>query len=261
MKKTFPYKKALVTGASSGLGACLCRRLIEEGVVVYGVAREASRIRTPGVNPVALDLADSVAVRKFAAETLPGMDVDLLVNCAGSGVFSSYCDLPEEEILFQLNVMLQSPALFCRAALPSMLAQKRGCLVNVSSLAARFPLPCMATYNMVKAGLSALGASLMEEVRGTGVTVLDFQPGDFNSGFLAATRRRGGTDAAWNAAVKHLDGAPHADDIAAKLMKALQKGSSGTMMAGTFFQTRLAPLGQRLLPSALFQHLQRFYTK
>lgn len=189
------------------------------------------------------------------------MQIDLLVNCAGNGVFSSYSELPEEEIRDQLNVMLHAPALLCRTALPFMLSRKNGCIVNVSSLAARFPLPCMATYNMAKAGLSSFSVSLMDELRGRGVSVIDFQPGDFNSGFMASTRRLGGTEGAWVAAQKHLAGAPDADFIARKLLKAIRAQKSATVMAGGLFQTRLAPLGQRILPDSLFRLLQRLYTE
>lgn len=261
MKKSFPYKKALVTGASSGLGAELCRLLVAEGVTVYGTSREASRVKTEGVRPVGLNLADLEELRKFIGIQLPEMQIDLLVNCAGVGVFSSYCEMPEAEISAQLNVMLQAPALLCRASLPSMVAQGKGCIVNVSSLAARFPLPCMAAYNMAKAGLSALSTSLMEETRGTGVIVIDFQPGDFNSGFMASTRKFGGSEGAWKAAEKHLKDAPDATEIASGLLDSIYKQKSSTVMAGGFFQTKLAPLGQRLLPSGILKRIQRFYTE
>jgi short-subunit dehydrogenase len=233
--------------------------LVAEGVVVYGTSRDPSRIRTAGVVPVELNLSDMEAVGKFAVGRLPEMQIDLLVNCAGNGVFSSYWELPEGEIQDQLNVMLHAPAHLCRTVLPGMLARGNGCIVNVSSLAVHFPLPCMATYNMAKAGLSALSVSLMEEIRGRGVAVIDFQPGDFNSGFMASTRRFGGTDGAWNAAEKHLASAPQAEAIARKLLQSIRARKSATIMAGGFFQTKLAPLGRRILPDSLFRHLQRMY--
>jgi uncharacterized protein len=261
VKISFPYRKALVTGASSGLGAELGRLLVAEGLTVFGTSREPSRIRTVGVQPVALNLSDLAAVCKFASKDLPEMQIDLLVNCAGIGVFSDFAGMPEEEIIAQLNVMLQAPALLCRAALPGMLARGNGCMANVSSLAARFPLPCMSVYNVSKAGLSALSATLMEETRKSGVVVIDFQPGDFNSGFMASTKRHGGDEGAWLAAEKHLVGAPDANAIAKRLFKAISKRKSATVMAGSFFQTKLAPFGQRMLPDGLFKRIQRLYTK
>jgi short-subunit dehydrogenase len=252
---------ALVTGASSGLGAELCRLLVAEGVAVSGTARDRRRVNVSGVLPVELNLADMSAVNNFAATLLPEMRIDLLVNCAGTGVFSEYSEMPTAEITMQLDVMLEAPALLCRAALPGMTARGHGCIANVSSLAARFPLPCMAGYNMAKAGLSALSSTLAEETRGAGVCVIDFQPGDFNSGFFKSTRRFGSNDGAWKAAEKHLNSAPSADTIAKALLDAIRNGRSGTVTAGGFFQTKLAPIGQKLLPNGLFKRLKRMYTE
>jgi len=155
--------------------------------------------------------------------------------------------------------MLEAPALLCRAALPAMLAKRRGCIANVSSLAAEFPLPCMAPYNAAKAGLSALSRSLMEETRGTGVRIIDLRPGDFRSGFMAATTRAGGDNTAWEAARAHEKNAPGAEAVAKALFHAIASGKSGTIRTGGFFQCRVAPLGARILPEALFAHFSRIY--
>ena len=259
MKNDFPYKRILITGASSGLGEALCRLLAREGSETWGVSRDASRVRVEGVHPHALDLSDASEVRAFAENELPGMEIDLLVNAAGCGVFGNYEEMTLDEIEAQRRVMLDAPMALCLAVLPGMKQRGRGCIVNVSSMAAVFPLPCMAVYNVAKAGLSALSASLVEEARGAGVRVIDFQPGDFNSGFFMTTRRKGGSEGAWNAAEKHLDGAPDADAIAASLRKAVAEGREGTVRAGTFFQCGLAPLGKRLIPEGLFLRIQRKY--
>jgi uncharacterized protein len=258
-KRSFPYRRALVTGASSGLGAALCRKLLENGCAVWGIARDVSRITVEGVTPVALDLSDAAALGNFLAKDFPAIDPDLLVNNAGCGIFGDLADNSEADIRAQLDVMLAAPALLCAAALPRMLERGQGCIVNVSSLAAVFPLPCMPLYNAAKSGLTALSRSMMEEVRNRGVCVVDFQPGDFSSGFLKATRRVGGAERAWSAAEKHLVVAPDADWMAREMFQTIVRGRSGTVRAGTFFQAKLAPFGQRFLPDALVNRIQRMY--
>jgi short-subunit dehydrogenase len=204
-------------------------------------------------------MADSAAVTAFAEGELRQIAPDLLVNGAGAGAFGHFEELDAATVSAHLRLMLEAPAILSRAALPAMLGKNRGTLVNVSSLAAEFPLPCMAPYNAAKAGLSALSKSLMEETRGTGVCVIDFRPGDFRSGFVAATVRAGGDDAAWEAALAHEKNSPSAEGVAEDLFRAIAAGKSGTVRSGGFFQCRVAPLGARLLPEALFAHFSRIY--
>jgi short-subunit dehydrogenase len=208
---------------------------------------------------VALDLADSAAVTAFAEGPLRAIAPDLLVNGAGAGAFGFLEELDAATVSAHLRLMLETPALLCRAALPTMLAQNKGTILNVSSLAAEFPLPCMAPYNAAKTGLSALSKSLMEETCGTGVAVIDFRPGDFRSGFVAATTRTGGDDAAWEAALTHEKNSPSAQDVAKVLFRAIASGKSGTVRSGGFFQCRVAPFGARFLPEAFFAHFSRIY--
>ncbi|HNX04836.1 MAG TPA: SDR family oxidoreductase [Opitutales bacterium] len=259
MKSRFPHHKALVTGASSGLGRELCGLLAETGCEIWGVSRDASRVPQTCAHAVALDLADAMAVARFSEGMLKDIAPDLLVNCAGGGVFGDTAAIDADTFAAELRVLLESPALLCRAALPAMLASERGCIANVSSMAVEFPLPCMAPYNAAKAGLSALSRTLAEETRGKGVAVIDFRPGDFSSGFLASTRRLGGSQKAWEAASAHIRGAPSAGNIAADLFEAIARGRSGTVRSGGFFQTRLAPFGARVLPSWAMERLARKY--
>ena len=260
MSSPFPYRRALVTGASSGLGAALCERLAKAGCSVWGTSRDKGRIAVNGVNAVQLDLSDSAAVQKFIDEELPAIKPDLLINAAGCGIFGDLADNTPDDIRRQIEVMLISPTFLCRAVTPEMTGCRSGCIVNVSSLAARFPLPCMPVYNVAKSGLCALSRSLMEETHGKGVVVLNIEPGDFRSNFLKATDRRGGSDTAWTAAEKHLVASPEATDMADKLMQIISRKKSGTYRIGTFFQTELATLVQRILPETLFRKIQRMYT-
>jgi len=262
MNADLQYHNALVTGASSGLGAALCRELVWAGCTVWGTSRDAGRIDVPGVIPVSVDLAHAASISAFVKEMQMELgQIDLLVNCAGYGVFGNIEDADPEDIHDQVELMLTAPALLCQAVLPGMKARAHGCIANVSSLAVRFPLPGMALYNASKAGLSNFSQCLAQETSANGICVIDFQPGDFRSGFLEATRNMGAGDAAWTAMEKHMLAAPDSTVIAQDLVRVINAGRGGTFCSGSFFQASLAPLAHRLLPQRVMSLLQHMYMK
>jgi short-subunit dehydrogenase len=153
--------------------------------------------------------------------------------------------------------MLVSTLRVAHAAWRTMIERDRGSLVNISSLAAEFPLPYMSGYNVCKSGLSAFSESLAFESRGSAVKVIDFRPGDYRTAFndhmttapaspLASPRLA----AAWRVLESNLAAAPGPERAAADLRLALLRGSSGIVRSGSFFQARLAPLLARAAPSA-----------
>jgi short-subunit dehydrogenase len=144
------------------------------------------------VRPLALDLAKPGAPAALAAHLLENASgLDLLVNNAGAGTWSPFETFPDAELERQWRVLLAAPIALCRAFFPVFAAQGRGAVVNVASLAGRFPIPFMSAYSAGKAGLSAFTRTLMLEAAGRGVVVLDFQPGDYNTGFNDNMRKPG----------------------------------------------------------------------
>ena len=194
------HRTAFVTGASTGLGRAFTEMLLAEGVRVWGTSRDPVRLGSvasahPGAfTPVALDLRDAAAaIATFRAMDRDAGGFDLLVNNAGYGAFGEFATAEFESWRDQLEVMLVNTAALAHAALPGMLERRRGALVNISSLAAEFPLPFQPAYNMAKAGLTALSESLMIETRGTGVVVLDVRPGDYRTDFEGSVTRLPGS--------------------------------------------------------------------
>lgn len=252
---------ALVTGASAGLGLAFARALLDEGVAVWGTARDAARLSPlsghAGFRPVELDLCvpDAAAAAFARAEAAAG-GFDLVVHNAGYGLFGRFTDVDEQVWEEQVRSMLLTTARLSRAALRGMLTRRRGCLVHVSSLAVEFPLPFMSGYNVAKAGLAALGESLMAETRGTGVSVVDFRPGDYRTGFNTAMegRRNPGTDPVerrvWERLEATLAAAPTPERAARDLLRAVARGRSGVVRSGSFFQARIAPALAAVAPSS-----------
>jgi len=260
------FRRALVTGSSSGLGRAFTEHLISEGVSVVGLSR---RPEIPEISeaytPWPLDLSDSEAL----AEALDSIferfpDIDLVINNAGFGLMEHLQSQSNRGIQGQYRVMLESPALIASRALAHFDAQGRqACLCNVASLAVELPLPLMPVYNSCKAGLSALSQSLILDASGAAKNyqVIDFRPGDFNTRFGQRMEGR----AEWNGVDlregmdRHHSRAPSPDRAVRVLHRALVSGRSGVFSAGTFFQSYVAPFGARIFCRRLLYRLIKSY--
>jgi short-subunit dehydrogenase len=261
------HRTAFVTGAGSGLGRAFAAMLLAEGVRVWGTSRSPEGLAGafPGgaFTPVRLDLADGAgAVESFRRAAVEAGGVfDLVVNNAGYGVFGEFVSVGMDTWAAHVDAVLMTTVRLSHAAYGPMRARGRGCLVNISSLAAEFPLPYMSGYNVAKAGLSALGESLIFESRGTGVTVVDFRPGDYRTAFNDTMKsqstpgRPGARPAraasAWASLEAHLRSAPPPEKAAADLRRAILRGRSATVRSGSLFQARIAPLLARISPAAV----------
>ncbi len=254
------HPAAFVTGASGGLGRAFAEMLLAEGVQVWGTARDASRLAgladRSGFHPVALDLAHAAGTLAAwrQAQTESG-GLTLLVNNAGYGCFGDFSAEPWATWESQVQAMLVTTLALTHAAAGDLRRRGSGTIVNVSSLAVEFPLPYMSAYNVAKAGLSALSESLMIETAGTGLTVVDFRPGDYRTGFNQAMPSRPPSPSAaprlaraWQALEANLLAAPEPGRAAGDLRRALAARRSGVVRSGTFFQARLAPLLARFAP-------------
>ncbi len=169
---------ALVTGASSGIGARVCELLVAEGVQVFGAARRTGAVATiDGVVPVRLDLEDPqsirAAIRTVTDEAGP---IDILVNCAGYGEFGTIEETGIDDAKRQLDVNVFGAMQLIQEALPGMRSARNGRIVNVSSLAGEFSSPLGGWYHASKFALEALSDALRGEVGQFGIDVAIVQP-------------------------------------------------------------------------------------
>jgi short-subunit dehydrogenase len=176
---------ALVTGASSGIGAAFARALAREGVSVVLTARREERLRAlaaeleaQGVatRVVALDLAALDGPSRLA-EAVADLDLAILVNNAGFGASGRFDKLDAARLREMIELNCTAPTLLTRALLPRLLARGRGAIVFTGSQAGRQPLPLFAVYAATKAFDGLLGEALWGELRGSGVDVLVVEPG------------------------------------------------------------------------------------
>lgn len=272
------YRTAFVTGASTGLGQAFAEMLLADGVRVWGTSRDTARLAAlaagapsaPSASvpftPVALNLRDGASAEKiFHDASAAAGGFDLVINNAGYGVFGEFATTDFGIWREQLEIMLVNTARLSHAALGGMLARNHGALVNISSLAAEFPLPFQSAYNIAKAGLTALNESLILETAGTGVVVLDVRPGDYRTDFESSVQRPAGTAAtprmtrAWDAFAAMMRTGPAPAHAAAALRRALLRRQSGTVRTGHFFQASVAPFIARFASLPLRRRIQAKY--
>ncbi|MGH7856383.1 MAG: SDR family NAD(P)-dependent oxidoreductase, partial [Candidatus Binatia bacterium] len=182
------WQRALVTGASSGIGEAIARRLAAEGSELVLVARrqerlerlgfELRRFRSIPVEIVPADLTAAVDLERVEARLASaGRPVDLLVNNAGGGRLSVFPEgTPEdEECWARLNAI--SVLRLTAAALPGMRERARGTILNISSGAAFQPSPYAAVYGASKAFVNSFSQAIREESRRHGIVVTAVCPG------------------------------------------------------------------------------------
>jgi hypothetical protein len=182
---------ALITGASSGIGAELARLCAGDGYDLILVARRAGRLRELGaslgvpVRCIPADLADPgapPAIFEAAGDT----PVDILINNAGFGWRGPFAegDWSAQAALLQVN--MTAPVHLTRLFLPDMLRRRSGRILNVASTAAFVPGPFMALYYASKAALLSFSEAIASELKGTGVTATALCPGVTRTDFFQA---------------------------------------------------------------------------
>lgn len=220
---------ALITGASSGLGAIFARQLAEQGYGLVLVARRKERMEALAVE---IQRRQDVPIEVFPSDLSLDADLDrleqrireiesleLLVNNAGFNAHGRFANVPSERYRQMLSVQLVTTIRLTRAALPIMLRKHKGGIINVSSLAAFFPLIGSTVYCANKSGLFAFTQALDIELDGSGVQVQALCPGFFYSEFHKAPEYK---DVDRSYIPKFLFGQP--DPIVAESLKALRRG-------------------------------------
>ncbi|GAB3158264.1 SDR family oxidoreductase [Micromonospora sonneratiae] len=187
--------RALVTGATSGIGLALARRLAAGGYDLVLVARDGDRLATTAAElhathrvageVLAADLTTEAGLTAVEARLTQETDpVDVLVNNAGMGLPpGGYLGNPVQTSLTLNRLNVDSVLRLTHVALPGMLARRRGGLITISSIAGFVPGTPAITYSASKAWTTAFGEGLHQLLRGTGVTSTTVVPGFVRSEF------------------------------------------------------------------------------
>ena len=195
------YHCALITGASSGLGAEFARQLGGRCETLVLAARRFDRLeelaarltsRHPGLRviPVAADLGKAEGrERVMAACNDAGLVPDLLVNNAGLGDYGEFADSDPQRVLEMLRINIEALTLMTHDVLPGMIAAGKGDIIQVSSLASLLAIPDFAVYAATKAYVTSFSEALRIELRDHGVHVTALCPGPVHTEFGEVARR------------------------------------------------------------------------
>jgi len=255
-------KKICVTGASSGIGLAIARLLSTEGYEVWGTSRDPKRIPVmPRLHPVRLDLNDSRSIENgFNTALSEAGHFDVLINNAGSGHFGPAQNLSAEEIANQFQILVFGHLQLMRLGLATMKSREECLIINVTSLAARLPVPFMAAYNAAKAAMASFTMSIQLELPDSKVRIVDLQPGDIRTEFNDAVIKSASRDPryeakmakTWRTVERNLQAAPSPDLVARRVLKLIDDvDPAPRVTVGDTFQTKIAPLIFRFLPQRL----------
>jgi short-subunit dehydrogenase len=253
---------ALVTGASSGIGADIARSLARRGHGLVLTARRTDRLEElarelhnrHGVRAetIACDLSDAEARAALPAEMEElGLEIDVLVNNAGFGSGGLFQSLDQERELQMVRLNVDAVVDLCGRYVPRMVLAGRGAVLNVASTASFQPLPKQATYAASKAFVTNFTDALHADLRGTGVTATCVCPGPVKTEFAATAEI---DDAADN-----LPGIfwTDSEDVAEEAVKGLE-GGKRMVIPGPI--NRVTAIGGQHAPRGMLLALaSRFY--
>lgn len=189
-------KTALITGASSGLGAVYAQRLAARGYDLLLVARRADRMEQLASQ---LQQAHAISVRAIAADLTQDADItrieqilrdekiDLLINNAGMGPAKATAEMSDADAAATLTLNVTALMRLTRAALPAMRARKAGTIVNVGSVLALHALPITTLYSATKAFVLTFSRGIQQEVKDDGILVQAVLPAGTVTEFYQAS--------------------------------------------------------------------------
>ena len=263
-------KRVFITGASAGIGLATAKLLAERGDEVWGTSRDLSRLPSlPRFHPVRLELSDDVSLgESFRAALREAGHFDVVINNAGDiAYFGPMESLSLETLRAQFQTLLFSHIEIYRLALAAMRARGSGRIINVTSLAARLPVPFQGPYNAAKAAMASLTMSMQVELEGSAIRIIDVQPGDIRDTRLhdtiaenAGDNRTSGMGRVWAVAHRNIKASPGPELVARAIAKVIDaENPRPRVTVGGIFEAVIAPLIFRFLPQRVRIWGLKFY--
>ena len=173
----------LITGASSGFGNITAQMLSAQGHIVYGTSRKLSEDMNE-VKMLVVDVTNSLSIRQAVDRILSEQGrIDVLINNAGMGIGGALELATEEEVNIQMNTNFFGVVNMCREVLPVMRKNRKGKIINISSIGGVMGIPYQGFYSASKFAVEGYSEALALEVHPFNIKVCVVEPGDFNTGF------------------------------------------------------------------------------
>jgi short-subunit dehydrogenase len=178
-------KVVLITGASSGMGKATAKLLVQNGYLVYAVARRIENmddLKILGANILKMDVTDNKSMTNMIDLIIKKEGaIDILINNAGFGLLGAIEDVPIEAAKYQLEVNVFGLSRLVQLVLPAMRKQRSGKIVNITSTSGKMASPLSGWYSASKFAVEALSDSLRMEVKQFGIDVIVIEPGGVKS--------------------------------------------------------------------------------
>ena len=264
-------KKIFLTGASSGIGRATAEALTRAGHEVWGTSRDVSRVpASPNIHGLRLDLQDRSSIHEaFARGSAESGGFDVVINNAGSGHFGPAEQLSSQLLEEQFQTLVFAQVELCRLAIAAMKQQQHGLIINVTSLAARLPVPYMAAYNAAKAAMASFTMTMQLELADTHIRFVDLQPADIATSFnesvakgaLAMQTDDSRIARTWRVVDRNMRQAPKPDLVAQRIVALIDDPEPPPRATvGDVFQAAVAPFIDRFLPQRVrLWGLRRYY--
>lgn len=215
-----------------------------------------------------MDLACDRSIKDaFTLASREAGGFEVLINNAGSGVFGPTTSVSSKLAREQFQILVHGPIKLIGLAVPYMLQQQKGLIINISSLAGAFPIPYMGAYNAAKSALSSYSHCLRLEFAHTPIHIVDIKPADINTNFHASTihviLNRNDPNApflakVWNAQQRNMAIAPPATRVAEVIGLILNDPNPpSSVTVGNFFQSKAGPFFSCFVPEKLQDFILR----
>ncbi len=234
LAERFPGKRAVITGAASGLGLAITRKLSAGGWTLGLIDRKAEQLAgvryslnsiDNTLHTYHVDIADADAMTSAIGRFVQAeRGLDIMINNAGVAAGGEFLATPLADWRWIVDINLMGVVHGCRAALPPMIEAQLGQIINIASAAGFACSPSMSAYNVTKAGVIALSETLMAEFAADGIRVSVVMPGFFPTNLLEESRATG--EAAAIARKLMARSKTNADEVAEAILAAAARGAT-----------------------------------
>ena len=263
-------KVILITGTSSGFGRTIAEKLHFEGYTVIGTSRNAEKISSDYLT-IKLDINDYEASKSEVDQIINKYGkIDILINNAGVGVTGPLEETSSDDIKKAFKTNLFGPIEIIKKCIPSMRNEKKGLIINITSILAYFGTPFRGVYSATKSSLEIIGEVFNMELNKFNINVVNIAPGDFKTDIASrriVTKLKESSfyfnD--YNNSLKsvntHVNKAKSPIEIAHLVFKIIKSNNPKIhYKAGSFIQ-KFSIILKRIMPDRLFQKLLLHYSK